>query len=74
MSSGPARCSPRSATSRTEGVHGTAEVKGLAPGDMIVSRGQARLVKGQLVVPRNPDGTLAGQPMPDVAEAPESQR
>ena len=49
-------------------------VKGLASGDIIVSRGQARLVEGQLVVPRNPDGTLAGRPMPDVAEAPESQR
>jgi membrane fusion protein (multidrug efflux system) len=49
-------------------------VKGLAPGDMIVSRGQARLVEGQLVAPRNPDGTLVGQPMPEVAEAPESQR
>ena len=49
-------------------------VKGLASGDIIVLRGQARLVEGQPVVPRNPDGTLAGQPMPDVAEAPESQR
>ncbi len=49
-------------------------VNGLAPGDMIVSRGQARLVEGQPVVPRNPDGTLVGRPMPDVAEAPESQR
>jgi hypothetical protein len=41
---------------------------------MIVSRGQARLIEGQRVVPRNPDGTLVGRPMPDVAEAPESQR
>jgi membrane fusion protein (multidrug efflux system) len=49
-------------------------VKGLVPGDTIVSRGQARLVEGQRVVPRNPDGTLLGRPMPDVAEAPESQR
>jgi len=49
-------------------------VRGLASGDMIVSRGQARLVEGQRVVPRNPDGTLVGRPMPDVAEAPESQR
>lgn len=49
-------------------------VKGLAPGDVIVSRGQARLVEGQLVAPRNPDGTLVSRPMPDVAEAPESQR
>jgi hypothetical protein len=49
-------------------------VNGLAPGDMIVSRGQARLVAGQLVVPRHPDGTLVSRPLPDVAEAPESQR
>jgi membrane fusion protein (multidrug efflux system) len=49
-------------------------VRGLAPGDTIVSRGQARLVEGQLVAPRNPDGTLVSRPMPDVAEAPESQR
>jgi len=49
-------------------------VRGLVSGDMIVTRGQARLVEGQRVVPRNPDGTLVGRPMPDVAEAPESQR
>jgi membrane fusion protein (multidrug efflux system) len=49
-------------------------VKGLAPGDRIVSRGQARLVEGQLVVPRNPDGTLVSRPVPDPAQAPESQR
>jgi membrane fusion protein (multidrug efflux system) len=49
-------------------------VRGLAPGEMIVSRGQARLVDGQLVAPRNPDGTLLSRPMPDVSEAPESQR
>ena len=49
-------------------------VKGLARGDMIVSRGQARLADGQLVVPRNPDGSLVSRPMPGVAEAPESQR
>ena len=49
-------------------------VKGLAPGDRIVSRGQARLVEGQLVAPRNPDGTLVGRPMRGVAEAEESQR
>jgi len=49
-------------------------VRGLAPGDMIVSRGQARLVDGQLVAPRNPDGTLVGRPVPEVAEALESQR
>jgi membrane fusion protein (multidrug efflux system) len=49
-------------------------VRGLAPGEMIVSRGQARLVEGQLVAPRNPDGTLVSRPMPDVVEAPENQR
>jgi membrane fusion protein (multidrug efflux system) len=49
-------------------------VKGLAPGDRIVSRGQARLFQGQQVVPRNPDGTLVGGPVAGMAEAPESQR
>jgi membrane fusion protein (multidrug efflux system) len=49
-------------------------VNGLALGDLIVSRGQARLVAGQRVVPRHPDGTLVSQPLPAVAEAPESQR
>ncbi len=49
-------------------------VRGLVSGDMIVTRGQARLIEGQRVVPRNPDGTLVDRPMPDVAEAPESQR
>ena len=46
-------------------------VKGLAPGDLVVSRGQARLSDGQIVVPRHPDGTLLGRRLPDVAEAPE---
>ena len=46
-------------------------VKGLAAGDLVVSRGQARLTDGQIVVPRHPDGTLLGRRLPDVAEAPE---
>jgi membrane fusion protein (multidrug efflux system) len=49
-------------------------IEGLAPGDRIVSRGQARLVEGQLVVPRNPDGTLVRRSAPAASEAPESER
>jgi len=41
---------------------------GLAPGDRIISRGQAWLTDGQRVTPRNPDGTLAGRSLPPVAE------
>jgi membrane fusion protein (multidrug efflux system) len=41
---------------------------GLSPGQRIVSRGQAWLSDGQLVTPRNPDGTLATQRLPAVAE------
>ena len=47
-------------------------VRGLAAGDLIVSRGQTWLTDGQVVVPRHPDGTLATGPLPEVAEAPES--
>lgn len=53
------------------GVHreGLVEVVvGLQPGELIVSRGQAWLTDGQLVVPRRPDGTLASHPLPSVAE------
>jgi membrane fusion protein (multidrug efflux system) len=52
------------------GVHrdGSVEVvSGLAAGDMVVSRGHATLVDGERVVPRNPDGSLVGSSLPDVA-------
>ena len=42
-------------------------VRGLEPGDRVVARGHASLVDGELVVPRNPDGSLVGSPIPDVA-------
>lgn len=45
-------------------------VSGLAPGDLVVLRGQAMLTDGQLVAPRNADGTSAGVRTPDVAGAP----
>jgi membrane fusion protein (multidrug efflux system) len=45
-------------------------VKGLSPGDLVVTRGGDRLVDGSLVVLRNPDGTLVNPPQPDVAGAP----
>jgi len=45
-------------------------VRGLAPGDFVVLRGQAGLADGQLVAPRNADGTSAGAQTPDVAGAP----
>jgi membrane fusion protein (multidrug efflux system) len=41
-------------------------VRGLEPGDMIVSRGHATLVDGEVVTPRHPDGSLV-QPPADVA-------
>jgi membrane fusion protein (multidrug efflux system) len=44
-------------------------VKGLAPGDLVVARGGDRLSDGQVVVPRNPDGTLLAPRAPDVAGA-----
>jgi membrane fusion protein (multidrug efflux system) len=44
--------------------------KGLAPGDRVVLRGQAGLADGQLVAPRNPDGSEPGSTTPDVAGAP----
>lgn len=44
--------------------------KGLSPGDRVVSRGGDRLVDGQSVLARNPDGTLAAPGPPDVASAP----
>ena len=45
-------------------------VKGLSPGDLVVTRGGDRLVDGALVVLRNSDGTLVNPPQPDVAGAP----
>jgi len=44
-------------------------VKGLAPGDLVVTRGGDRLAEGQLILPRNPDGTLVAPRAPDVAGA-----
>ena len=44
-------------------------VKGLAPGDLVVARGGDRLSDSQVVVPRNPDGTLLAPRAPDVAGA-----
>lgn len=52
------------------GVHrdGVVEVvRGLEPGDLVVSRGHATLVDGELVTPRHPDGSPVDTPMPDVA-------
>ncbi len=46
-------------------------VKGLAPGDFVVTRGGDRLDEGQAILPRNPDGTLVAPRAPDVAGAPE---
>ena len=45
-------------------------VSGLAPGDLVVLRGQAGLADGQVVAPRNADGTSFGVRTPDVAGAP----
>ena len=45
-------------------------VKGLAPGDQVVSRGGDRLSDGQTVLARNPDGTLVAPKPPDVAGVP----
>ncbi len=45
-------------------------VRGLAPGDLVVSRGGDRLSEGQSVLARNPDGTLVAPRAPDVAGAP----
>lgn len=56
----------------TTGIHrdGLVEVaSGLAAGDVIVTRGQAGLVDGLVVSPRNPDGTLVRT---DVSAAGES--
>jgi membrane fusion protein (multidrug efflux system) len=49
-------------------------VKGLAPGDLVVSRGGDRLSEGQSVLARNPDGTLVAPHAPDVAGAPGASR
>jgi membrane fusion protein (multidrug efflux system) len=43
-------------------------VRGPRPGDYVVARGQAWLTDGQLVSPRNPDGTPATRTLPAVAE------
>jgi membrane fusion protein (multidrug efflux system) len=45
-------------------------VKGLAPGDLVVLRGQTGLVDGDLVSPRNVDGSDPKSTTPDVAGAP----
>lgn len=45
-------------------------VKGLAAGDLVVSRGGDMLSDGQAVLARNPDGTLVAPRPPDVAGAP----
>jgi membrane fusion protein (multidrug efflux system) len=45
-------------------------VKGLAPGDLVVTRGGDRLSNGQAVLARNPDGTLVAPRAPDLASAP----
>jgi membrane fusion protein (multidrug efflux system) len=45
-------------------------VTGLAAGDLVVVRGQAGLADGELVAPRNPDGSITGTATPDVAGAP----
>jgi membrane fusion protein (multidrug efflux system) len=45
-------------------------VSGLRAGDLVVSRGHARLVDGERIMPRNADGTLVVPPIPDVAGAP----
>jgi membrane fusion protein (multidrug efflux system) len=47
-------------------------VAGLEVGERVVSRGQARLVGGELVTSRNPDGTLAPHGLPPVAGSPTS--
>jgi hypothetical protein len=55
------------------GVHheGMVEVvRGLTPGELVVLRGQAGLADGQLVAPRNADGSVVGAATPDVAGAP----
>ncbi len=49
-------------------------VKGLAPGDLVVSRGGDLLSDGQTVLARNPDGTLVAPHAPDVAGAPGAGR
>lgn len=46
---------------------------GLDAGDLVVSRGQTWLSDGDLVTPRQPDGTLATRPLPDVAGGAEGQ-
>jgi membrane fusion protein, multidrug efflux system len=56
------------------GVHDSGQVEivnGVEPGDLVVSRGQAWLSDGDTVTPRQPDGTLASQPLPSVAGAAE---
>ena len=45
-------------------------VRGLEPGDMVVSRGHATLVDGEVVMPRHPDGSPLQSPVPDVASEP----
>jgi len=49
-------------------------VKGVGPGDLVVLRGQAGLSDGELVSPRNADGSGIGAATPDVAGAPGGAR
>jgi len=49
-------------------------VKGIVAGDLVVLRGQAGLNDGELVSPRNADGSDAGAKTPDVAGAPGEPR
>ena len=49
-------------------------VRGLAPGDLVVLRGQAGLSDGELVSPRNADGSGVASGVPDVAGAPGGAR
>jgi membrane fusion protein (multidrug efflux system) len=44
-------------------------VKGIVPGDLVVLRGQTGLVDGELVSPRNDDGSDPSSSTPDVAGA-----
>ncbi len=49
-------------------------VKGIDAGDLVVLRGQAGLTDGELVSPRNADGSPEGAATSDVAEGPGGAR
>jgi membrane fusion protein (multidrug efflux system) len=56
------------------GIHRDGEVevvRGLDSGDLVVARGHAALVDGELVVPRHADGSLVSPPVPPVAAEPQ---